>query len=430
MADLGIRREDKNRWERRAPLTPQHVEELVREQGRTIAVQPSEIRVFSDAEYEEAGAEIAEDLSDCRVILGVKEVPPELLRRRQAYLAFFHVIKGQPYNMPLLRRALELKCTLMDYEPIVDRYDRRLIFFGRHAGYAGMIDALWALGRRMEAEGEESAFADVRPAHAYDDLTAALTFLEHTVDRRIRDRGIGSALHPLVFGFTGSGNVSHGAQEVLDRLPVVEVHPDELATLGADASLSRRAVYKVVFRRQDREDFARYLPHLSVLVNGIYWEPGHPRLVTQEDVARLWADGAQPKLRLIADLSCDLEGGIEVNVEITDSDNPVYVYDAVSGEPRFGVGGHGPVVLAVDNLPCELPRDASEQFGDSLYPFLSGLAAGNFDASFEHLALPAAILGAVIAHAGELTPAYHHLEVPLSEHAPRGEQAEVARRQR
>jgi alpha-aminoadipic semialdehyde synthase len=418
IADLGIRREDKNRWERRAPLTPWHVEELVGEQGRRVIVQPSALRVYPDDDYRAAGAEVAEDLAPCRVILGIKEVPPHLLLPGKPYLAFFHVIKGQPHNMPLLRRALDLRCTLMDYEPVVDPSGQRLIFFGRYAGHAGMIDALWALGRRLAAEGVASPFEDVRPAHAYGSLAEATAFLDTVVGRRIREQGIGPELHPLVVGFTGGGNVSQGAQEVLDHLPVVSVHPDELADLAADPGRSHRAVYKVVFRRDQRADFARRLPHLTVLVNGIYWAPGHPRLVTRADAARLWGGGAAPKLRVIADLSCDVGGGIEINVQTTDSGDPVYVFEPATGAARMGVEGRGPVILAVDNLPCELPRDASEHFGDALFPFLAPLAAADYQAPYERLGLPPELLRAVVAHAGELTPPYRHLEAALAEHAP------------
>lgn len=418
MADLGIRREDKNLWERRAPLTPSHVEELVRRQGRSVVVQPSERRVYADGDYREAGARIAEDLAGCRVILGVKEVPARLLLPRQPYLAFFHVIKGQPQNMPILRRALDLGCTLIDYEKIVDRYGKRLIFFGRHAGHAGMIDGLWALGRRLAAEGIDSAFARVEPAHRYGSLAEALVQLETEVGRRLREQGVQPQLHPLVVGFTGGGNVSQGAQEVIDRLPVVEVRPEELAGLASDAGLSHRAVYKVVFRRRDRDDFARYLPHLTMLVNGIYWEPGHARLLTLDDASRLWGGETAPRLRVLADLSCDLDGALQTTVKITDSGDPLYVYEPATGAVRSGVEGRGPVVLAIDNLPAELPRDSSEHFGDGLYPFVTGLADGNFDAAWEHLTLPAALLGAVIAHAGELTPPFRYLEKLLTERAP------------
>jgi alanine dehydrogenase len=415
--DLGIRREDKNRWERRAPLTPDHVEELVRAQGRSVVVQPSAIRVFPDADYARAGAVVDEDLSACRAILAVKEIPPELLLPGKAYASFFHVIKGQAHNMPMLRRALERKCTLLDYERIVDRFGRRLIFFGRHAGYAGMVDALWALGRRLLAEGIETAFAAVEPAHRYASVELVGEFLADRVGRRIREQGIDPALHPLVVGFTGGGNVSGGAQAILDHLPVVEVGPDQLPTLAGDATLSRRAVYKVVFRRDDRRHFARHLPHLTVLVNGIFWRPGDPRLITKDAAAALWESAAPPRLRVLADLSCDLEGALETTTRIATLDDPLYVVDPRTGRTAPGVEGPGPVVLAVDNLPAEFPRDASEHFGDSLFPFLAGLAAADFDASFEHLALPAALLGAVVAHAGELAPDYRYLEDPLSREA-------------
>lgn len=413
-AAIGIRREDKNRWERRVPLTPDHVDELVRDQGRRVVVQPSPIRVFPDAEYEAAGAEVREDLSDCKVILAVKEIPPDLLLAGKAYTAFFHVIKGQPQNMPMLRRLLELKCTLIDYERIVDRFGRRLIFFGRHAGYAGIVDGLWALGRRLAAEGIDSAFGSVRRAHEYPSVEEAARAIAEQVGQRIRDQGVDPRLHPLVVGFTGGGNVSQGAQEVFDRLPVVEVLPGDLPTMADDDTLSRRALYKVVFRRDDRADFARWLPHLTMLVNGIFWSPEQPRLVTRADVAALWAGPEPPKLRVLADLSCDFEGSIEVTARAATIDHPVYVVDAAGGEVRDGVEGRGPVVLAVDNLPAEFPRDASEHFGDALFSFLAGMAVANYGASFEHLALPAAILGAVVAHAGELTPSYRYIEKHLA----------------
>lgn len=409
MADLGLRREDKNRWERRTPLTPLHVDELVRDQGRSVVVQPSPLRIFPDEEYRDAGAEVAEDLSPCRVILGVKEVPIAQLVPERPHLAFFHVIKGQEENMPLLRAALDRRITMIDYERIVDRHDRRLIFFGRHAGYAGMIDALWALGQRMLAEGVETPFASVGQAHEYQTVDHAENFLAAGIARQIREQGVPETLHPLVVGFTGGGNVSQGAQEILERLPTLEIHPDELAALASQPGLSRRTLFKVVFRREHRVDFARHLPHLTLLINGVYWEPGQRRLVTRQAVSELWAGPEIPKLRLLADLSCDVEGSIEVTTRVTDPDDPVYVVDPDTGEATSGVAGRGPVVLAVDNLPAEFPRDASEHFGDSLFPFVQGLLGADFTAPFEHLTLPAAILEATVVHAGELTPRYRYL---------------------
>ncbi len=414
MYHIGIRQEDKNRWERRAPLTPGHVRELVRDRGLRVAVEPSPFRVYPDDDYRAAGATLTADLTGCRAILCVKEVPIAKLVPDHPYLMFSHVIKGQAYNMPLLRRFLTDGCTLIDYESIVDRYGERLIFFGRHAGYAGMIDGLWTLGRRLAERGVDTAFAGVEPAHRYRSVAAATDYLTERVGRRIREVGIAPELHPLVIGFTGGGNVSQGAQQILEALPIVEVDPDDLPAFLSKSDISRHAIYKVVFRRMHREHFARHLPHLTLLVNGIYWQPATPRLVSQADLVRLWA-GGRPKLEVIADISCDVEGSIEATVRATTPDDPVYVYDPATGGATSGFDGPGPAIMAVDNLPAELPRDATDHFGDSLYPFIGELAAAAFDRPFEHLALPAAILGATVTHKGELTPEFRYLEDYLRE---------------
>ncbi len=413
MADIGIRREDKNRWERRAPVSPAHVAELVTERGISVVVQPSPIRIYPDEDYAQAGALVAEDLSACGVILGVKEIPFERLLAGKPHLFFAHVIKGQATGMPLLAALLEQRVTLIDYERIVDSAGRRLIFFSRHAGYAGMIDTLWALGQRLSYEGIDNAFSAVRPAHTYNNIEAAAQHLVETVGRKIREEGVNPALHPMVFGFTGGGNVSQGAQEIFDRLPALEIHPDDLPSLATNPNLSRRALYKTVFRRQQRQRFARHLPYLSALINGVYWEPSHGRLVTRENLRNLWSGEQTPRLRILADLSCDLEGSIEATVRVTTPDDPVFVYDPMTGEAELGVRGRGPVVLAVDNLPCEIPLDASEHFSDSLLPFIPRLVHADFGAAFEDLVLPSPLYGAVITHQGQLTPAYRHLEEPL-----------------
>lgn len=414
MHHLGIRRETKNRWERRAPLTPQHVEELVREQGRRVAVQPSAIRVFPDDEYRAAGATVQEDLSECRAILGIKEIPPPEILPGRPQLAFFHVIKGQAHNLPILRRALEVGATLIDYEAVTDRRGGRLLFFGRQAGQAGMIDALWALGRRLAAEGIETPFSAVRQATAYASLEEALDLLAGLVGREIRERGLPPAVHPLVIGFTGGGNVARGAQEVLDRLPVVEVQPEELAGLAEQSELSHRTLYKVVFRRDARRRFERHLPHLTVLVNGIYWEPGDPRLVSWDDLAALQEAAGTPRLRVLADLSCDVEGSIEATLRTTTPGDPVYTVDPresrIAGVAVEGFTEVGPVVLAVDNLPAEIPRESSEHFGDALFPYLAALAEADPAADFARLALPEVLLDAVVTHRGQLTPAFRYLE--------------------
>jgi alpha-aminoadipic semialdehyde synthase len=431
---IGIRREDKNDWERRAPLTPDHVAQLVEGHGLRFAVQSSKRRIFANLDYEKAGAVPTDDLSACKMIVGIKEVPVEAILPEKVYLYFSHTTKGQAHNMPALRRLLELNCTLLDYEGIVDEHERRLVFFGKHAGYAGMIDALWALGKRLAAEGEITVFDQIRLAHDYSGLDEAT----HHVSRlgeKLRHTGLPHPLRPIVFGFTGSGNVSQGAQEILDRMPTQELLPTELVEAMADPDRPRNIIYKVRFRREDRveridggavdlHEFAehperyrsaipRWLPHLSVLVHGSFWDPAHPRIVGVDDLAALWAAAERPKLRLIADISCDIGGGIEATVESTEPGNPVYVYDVDKGGIRHGVEGRGPVILAVDNLPCQLPIEASEHFGDGLARFLPALARCDFKRPFEELALPDELLRAIVVHGGRLTPAFSYLERSL-----------------
>ena len=435
MAAVGIRRESKGDRERRAPLTPDHVEELIAAHGLELRVQPSTVRAFPDKDYRSAGAEIDEGLESCRVVLGIKEIPGELLRAGKTYLYFSHTTKGQPYNMPLLRRVLELGSTLVDYEHIVDERGRRLIFFGRYAGHAGMIDALWALGRRYAAEGLQTPFERIRLAHEYESLDEAASHVAR-VGERLRHTGIPDGLRPIVFAFTGSGNVTRGAQEIFDRLPFVELDPEELDGFADDSERPRNVLYRVQFRREQRFErregggfdaeeleahpelyrstLPRRLEHLSVVMHGAFWKPEQPRLLSIDDLRRHWATVERPRLRVLADISCDIGGGLETTVRATTPDDPVYVYDLERGTTAPGVRGDGPVVLAVDNLPCQLPIEASSHFGDTLSRFVPLLTRCDWEQPLDRLGLPPEIAGAIVAHRGRLAPEFAYLEQHLA----------------
>jgi saccharopine dehydrogenase (NAD+, L-lysine-forming) len=431
---VGIRREDKSEWERRVPITPDQAATLRREHGLGFIVQPSPIRVFPDAEFAQAGARVQEDLDACAVVLAIKEIPEKVFRPGGVYVFFSHTIKGQPYNMPMLQRMLDLECTLIDYERIVDAKNRRLVFFGRHAGLAGMIDTLWALGQRLAWEGIPTPFTQLRQTHTYADLHEAESAI-HAVGEQIRRDGLPEPVVPVVCGFAGYGNVSAGAQEILDHLPVAVVEPPDLASFMSSGTHSNRTLYKVVFKEEHmveprepgqpfelqdyyehpdryRGVFAQYVPHLTVLVNGIYWSEDYPRLVTRALLRRLWTDGP-PRLRVIGDISCDVEGAIECTIKCTEPGEPVFVYDPLSGEATDGYAGRGVVVLAVDILPSELPREASEDFGRILMPFLPAVAQADYSQPFERLVLPPEIKRAVIAHQGKLTPDYEYIQAHL-----------------
>lgn len=428
---IALRREDKNQWERRVPLTPAQVAALA-QQYVNFLVQPSPIRAFPDAAYAAAGATIKEDLSTAEVVLAIKEIPPELLQPSKTYLFFSHTIKGQPHNMPMLHRLLELGCQLIDYERVVDEHNRRLIFFGQHAGLAGMIDTLRALGQRLAWEGIVTPLAGLRPTYEYADLPAVQSDLRR-IGQRLVEEGWPIELTPLVVGLAGYGNVSRGAQAVLDLLPVRPITPAELLTLNGREDLDRNVLYKVVFKEEDtvepiaagqpfdlaeffqhperyRSKFDRYLPHLTVLVNCIYWDARYPRLLTKETARRLYGGDSPPKLRVVGDISCDIEGGIEPTIKATEPDAPSFVWQPESDTAVDGVAGAGPVIMAVDNLPCELPVESSTSFGEALMPFIPALAACDFSVDFAECALPPELKRATIVYHGELTPDYQYLE--------------------
>ena len=227
---IGIRHEDKYKMERRAPLTPRHVERLIKQKKLDIIVQTSEKRVFKDEEYKKAGAIISKDLKQCSVIFGVKEMPLDFFEPEKTYVFFSHVIKGQKHNMPMLKRMMELKCNLIEYERVVDEQGKRLIFFGRFAGMAGMINSFWALGLRLKSLGYKSNLVKIKQAHMYHSLKEAKDDLS-AIGQLIAENGIPHELRPFVVGFTGYGNVSQGAQEICGLVPVKEISPDKLLEL-------------------------------------------------------------------------------------------------------------------------------------------------------------------------------------------------------
>jgi len=426
---IGVRRETKSPWERRCPVTPALVRHLVASVDVDVFVQPSARRVFSDSEYTRAGATLTTSLDEANIVIGVKEIPVDLLKSDTTYLFFSHVIKGQPDNMPMLRRLMDLGCTLIDYEKIIDDEGRRLVFFGRFAGLAGMIDSLWALGQRLADEGFHTPLSGLERAHEYENLEAAKAAIR-TAGERIASDGLPDTLPPLVIGIAGYGNVAKGAREILAELPTREVEPAELPNLETKPSGS--CFYQTTFKEEHivvprkstdcfelqdyyknperyRSDFARHLPSLTVLMNCNYWDENYPRLVTIEDLENLRRGSHGSRLRVIGDLGCDVGGAIQCTLKCTEPGDPVYVYDIDTGEIVRGVSGNGPAVLAVDILPSELPLEASEEFAKALAPTLPGLARADFSLPFDELEIPAEISRAVIVHKGELTPNFAYL---------------------
>ena len=428
---IGIRHEDRYKMERRAPLTPKHVEKLIKHYKLDVVVETSPKRIFKDEEYIKAGAKISNDLKKCSVIFGVKEIPEAYFEKDKTYVLFSHVIKGQKQNMGMLKKMMELKCNLIDYEKIIDEQNKRLIFFGKYAGYAGMINSLWALGLRLKELGFETPFLKIKQARSYNSLEQARNVISE-VGQYIAENGFPKELRPFVIGFTGYGNVSSGAQEILGLLPVKEISPEKLLSLKDRDKLPNNIVYKVIFKEKhlsspiDKEkefelqdyytnpeeyknQFEKYVPHLSALINCMYWEKRFPKLITKEYLEKQYKKG-NPKLIVVGDITCDVNGSIESTVKSTEIEDPIFVYNPFTQEISMGHSGNGIQVMAVDILPSELPRDSSNGFGDVLVNFVKPIAIADYDLPFEELDLPRAIKKALILHKGELTNDFKYLQ--------------------
>ncbi len=426
MKTLGIRKETKNKWERRVPLNPQAVKKLV-DDGYKVVVQPSEIRIYKDEEYKNVGAVLSDDLSNTDLILGVKEVHVPDIIPGIPHLFFSHTIKGQSYNMDMLKKFLDTKTTLLDYERIIDDNGRRLVFFGKFAGNAGAVDTLYGLGQRLKQQYNlETPFLDIKQAYNYSSLAEALEHIKE-VGKRIEKEGLPKEIAPLTIFILGYGHVSKGVQEVLNALPVEYVDPDDLEKLQSDYKNNK--IYVSVFMEKhlvERKDgapfelldyfkhcdkykskFDKYLPYCSVYMNAIYWEPKCPVFLPRESLKKI--QGPNQKLIIIGDITCDIDGSVQATKKATDIDNPIFIYNAVTDEITDGFVGEGFADCAVDNLPCEFSKEASDNFSNALMPFMEDMLNADFSKEIPESGLPKAIQRSCIAHKGKLQDDYKYL---------------------
>ncbi|KAI1292843.1 Alpha-aminoadipic semialdehyde synthase, mitochondrial [Halotydeus destructor] len=439
---LAIRREDASIWERRAPLAPKHVRKLTK-RGVRVLVQPSNRRAYPLQAYLQAGAVIQEDISDAPVVIGVKQVPVDSLLPDKTYVYFSHTIKAQEDNMAMLDIILERNIRLIDYEKMVAD-NQRVVAFGKYAGIAGMINILHGLGLRLLALGHHTPFMHIGPAHNYRNSGMAR--------QAIRDCGYEVALGmmprstgPLTFVFTGSGNVSQGAQEIFQELPYEYVEPKDLPQVAQFGQSTK--VYGCVVRREDhlrRKDGApfnadeydkhpeRYYsnfaaniaPFASVIVNGIYWALNSPKLLTIPDAKRLLQPGqvtpwlptsqgspALPhRLLAICDISADPGGSIEFMSECTTIDTPFCLYDAdYNKHSDNNFSGPGVLVCSIDNMPTQIPLEATDAFGNMLYPYINDILKSDATKPFDEEKFDPVVEGAVIASNGQLTPSFEYI---------------------
>lgn len=426
-ATIGIRHEDKYELERRVPLVPEDVKKLT-DTDLKIIVQKCGKRIFKDGEYEAAGAVLADSMNDADVIFGVKEVTIPSFEEKKTYVFFSHIIKGQKYNMPMLRTMIEKKVNLIDYEKVADDKNRRLIFFGNFAGLAGMINSIWSAGLRYQHLGIDTPFLKLKQARMYESLLDAKKILKD-ISKDIEQNGLPKELCPFIVGFTGYGNVSKGAQEILDILPHEEITPEELNNLE-NTGYSTKKVYKVIFKEEHlsehkenkpfelqhyyknpgeyRSIFEQYIPEMSILMNCMYWSPEYPRIVTKDYLEKNYTEDF--KLKVIGDVTCDVYGSVECTEMGTHIDDPIFVYDTKKQTFQMGYKGRGLLMMTVDILPSELPRESSQFFSGALYPFVKSIAECDFNKPFAEIDLPAEIKKALILLKGEFTPDYKYIQ--------------------
>ncbi|KAF7837603.1 alpha-aminoadipic semialdehyde synthase [Senna tora] len=427
---VGILAESVNKWERRAPLTPLHCARLLHGGSDStgvsrIIVQPSTKRIFHDALYHDVGCEISHDLSQCGLILGIKQPKLDMILPHRAYAFFSHTQKAQKENMPLLDKILAERVSLYDYELIVGDNGKRLIAFGKFAGRAGMIDFLSGLGQRFLSLGYSTPFLSLGSSYMYPSLAAAKAAVI-SVGEEIATQGLPLGICPLVFVFTGSGNVSAGAQEILKLLPHTFVDPCRLPDLhkvGNDKSAhaSKRVfqVYGCIVTAQDMVepkdpakvfDKADYYSHPEHY-NPIFHEKvapyasvigRFPRLLSKKQLQELVRKGCP--LVGISDITCDIGGSIEFVNQTTSIDSPFFRYDPLTDSYHDDMEGSGVVCLAVDILPTEFAKEASQHFANILSQFVKHLAS-----AIDITELPAYLKRACITQGGELTPLFEYI---------------------
>lgn len=448
---IGILREGiRKKGEKRVAISPPEAKSIV-DWGHRLIVQPArnpetgEIkRAFPDSAYKKAGAEINEDLTKAKVIFGLKEIPLTKILKDKVYFIFSHTYKGQLKNRKMLKQLAAAKATVVDYELVTDENNRRLITaFTYNAGYAGMVDTLWTLGKRLKMQGFNNPFEIIPQAIEKEHLSIIKKILVKS-GRDISENGTPKNLPPLIFCFLGTGKTSNGAREMFDLLPHQEISVDELEEIYSKGSrnklyslhIGREEIYRLKkdfnhlqeqfdkLNLKDKHKFYlnkfecfesnmdKILPYITVLMNCIIWSPKYPRTITKELTKKIY--NKKQTLKVIGDITCDPNGSIEFSKE-TWIDNPVYIYNPVTKEIKDGFEGDGIAVMAVTNLPCEFSADASKQFSKDISQFLQNIIQADYNKRLEESTLSKEIQRAVILWKGEFTREYKYMRKYIEE---------------
>ncbi|APG63861.1 alanine dehydrogenase [Tenacibaculum todarodis] len=354
---FGIIKERKNPPDRRVVFSPEKLQEMQQQFPEAeIVVESSDIRIFSDEQYKKAGFTVTEDVTNCDVLLGVKEVPLENLIPNKKYFFFSHTIKKQPYNRKLLKAMLDKNIELFDHETITKENGARLIGFGRYAGLVGAYNGFRAIGLR------ENTFS-LPKVENLPDLDAVKAELDKIT------------LPNLKILLTGTGKVAYGAKEILDHLGIKQVSDALYLTSKFTEPVYCMADVMEYAKRKDgkvgekfafykdptgyESNFMPYAKETDYFIAGHFYGNDAPYLFTRED-----AKHTDFNIKYVADISCDVDGPVASTLRASTIADPFYGYNPQTETETTFKDENAITVMAVDNLPCELPKDASEGFGE------------------------------------------------------------------
>lgn len=394
---IGIIREGKVPPDFRVPLTPKQCKAIeILYPGVEILIQKSNIRVFKDEAYAEMGLKLVDDLQACDLIFGVKEIPVDMLIPNKTYIFFSHTIKKQVHNQQLLHSILEKKIRLIDYENIRDKSNKRLIGFGRYAGIVGCYNTFYTWGLKTGA-------FQLKPAHLCKDRQEVEEELKKVILRE-----------NFKVVLTGFGRVGNGAREIMSLLPIKEISPEEYLTETYNEPVFTHLDTEDYYKRKDGKEFVKqefytqpelyisnfepYAFNSDMYMPCHFWSSKSPIILGRETLI-----SPHNRIQVIGDISCDVNGPIASTLRASKIGDPIYGFDPFqNSETDFSQEG-AIAVMAIDNLPCELPKDASEDFGNDLIKnFIPRLLGEDPDGIVEK--------ATQTSFAGELMPNYKYLE--------------------
>ena len=391
---IGVLKEEKVPADKRVPLTPKQCRVLLNTYPNLeLVVKSSDIRCFPDEMYRNEGIAIVDDVSDCDVLIGIKEVPKSSLIANKIYFYFSHSIKEQPYNRELLLKMMELNISMVDYEVLKNQKGKRLLGFGRYAGIVGAYNGFLTYGLK-------SGKYNLKAAHNCEDraeMEGEMSKIKLSNEKII---------------VTGNGRAGNGILEIIQKANIREVSKSEflnntfdeavfvhLNTMDYNVRIDGSESNKSEFYKQPElycSSFMDYAKQADIFIAGHYYSSGSPFLFTREDTK--YSDF---NIKVVADVSCDINGPVACTIKPSTIVDPIYGYDKQTGQEVDFSNEDAIAVMAVDNLPCELPKDASEDFGNELLEkILPSLIISDDDQIIEN---------ATICKNGDLTPNFEYL---------------------